>query len=426
MRVREPLRAVMQTLTAFAAWLTLFPLSLLVRRNPRHLVVIGRDTGDFLDNAKYFFVHAHHQSQATDIRVDFLTENRQLRASLRRLGANCVLYPSMAGLWRLMRAGTIVMDSAEWIRKGRFQASIGAVRVQLWHGIPLKQIEIPLYRKRLAKLWPPARLLLELHKQLTGRHAETDVLVSTSGFVTKRAFSEAFRAREIIESGYPRNDILISGAGNPDSNSLTWLNTDHDVLARMQAARRRGWRVGLYAPTFRRHHQSPAEQGGVDLQRLSLSARRNNLLLVLKLHPSMSNLGSNADPEHIVEYDSRADVYPALALTDFLVTDYSSIYFDYLLLDRPILFFPFDYEAYVSLDRSLLFDYETMTPGPKCHNQHDLEAALEKLRRQGDDDYADARRKVRELVFSRRDDGAAHRIWIHLLEHRLARAGCTP
>ena len=259
-RVKELLRAIMQTLAALAAWLTLYPLSLLVRRDARHIVVIGRDTGNFSDNAKYFFIHAHRQSRGTDIRLDFLTENRQLCASLRRFGANGALHPSVAGWWRLMRAGTVVMDSAEWIHKGRFQASIGAVRVQLWHGIPLKQIEIPLHRKRLEKLPAPARLLLELHKRLTGRYAETDVLASTSTYVTDRAFREAFRAREIIESGYPRNDILISGGGSPDNDPLTWLNTDHDVLARMQAAHRRGWRVGLYAPTFRRHHQSPAEQ----------------------------------------------------------------------------------------------------------------------------------------------------------------------
>jgi CDP-glycerol glycerophosphotransferase len=208
-------------------------------------------------------------------------------------------------------------------------------------------------------------------------------------------------------------------------DSVLGINLDQTAIARMRVARARGWRVGLYAPTFRKNLLNPFEQGLADLDSLSRCAKRNNLLLVFKLHPAMKGLQGAADLEHIIEYDSRADVYPALVLTDFLVTDYSSIYFDYLLLDRPILFFPFDYETYVSQDRSLLFDYEAMTPGPKYRNQQDLETALEKLCRQNADGYAEARRKIRELVFSRRDDGAAHRIWTHLLEHRLVRAGRT-
>ena len=61
---------------------------------------------------------------------------------------------------------------------------------------------------------------------------------------------------------------------------------------------------------------------------------------------------------------------------DLLITDYSSIFFDFLLLDRPIVFFPYDLEQYLSQDRAMYFDYEIMTPGPKCRTYDELELQI--------------------------------------------------
>jgi CDP-glycerol glycerophosphotransferase (TagB/SpsB family) len=312
----------------------------------------------------------------------------------------------------------IVSDSAQWIRKGRFQATRGARHVQLWHGVPLKQIELPLYRKRLARLGVVPRFLLGLEKKMTGRYATTDLLVSTSVFVTEQAFRSAFNARDITESGYPRNDVLFREFGAHADDALLWINTDQAAITRMRSARTRGCRVGLYAPTFRKDLSDPFQQGSVDLDKLSTCAGRNNLLLVFKLHPAMKGLRDATGLDHLIEYDPRADVYPALALTDFLVTDYSSIYFDYLFLDKPVLFFPYDYDSYVAQDRNLLFDYEEMTPGIKCRTQEELEAAIGLLCAKNDDGHAAARRLVREKVFARCDAGAAQRILDRLIAHR--------
>lgn len=411
------MHAATESLTAVIAWLALFPVSLVIPRDPRRLIVIGRGAGNFSDNAKYFFEYAHRQAQPAGIRVEFLTEDRELRDTLRQHGTNSVLYPSLAGLWGLLRAGVIIADSAEWIRKGRFQATRGALHVQLWHGVPLKQIELPLYRERLARLGVIARFLLGVQKKLTGRYTTTDLLVSTSAFVTERAFRSAFSARDITESGYPRNDILFRDIGEHAEDSLLWINTDQAAITKIRAARARGCRVGLYAPTFRKDLLNPFEQRSVDLYSLSRCAEKNNLLLVFKLHPAMKGLQGATDLDYLIEYDSRADVYPALALTDFLVTDYSSIYFDYLLLDRPVLFFPFDYDSYISQDRHLLFDYEEMTPGIKCHTQTELEEAIGLLCQEGDDGRAASRRQVREKIYSWRDANAAQRILSYLIKH---------
>ena len=78
----------------------------------------------------------------------------------------------------------------------------------------------------------------------------------------------------------------------------------------------------------------------------------------------------------LLDYDPQLDIYPLLKHTDMMITDYSSIYFDYLLLDKPIIFYPYDFEQYTKDDRNLLFDYESMTPGPHCQDQTSLEKTI--------------------------------------------------
>ena len=111
---------------------------------------------------------------------------------------------------------------------------------------------------------------------------------------------------------------------------------------------------------------------------------------------------------NIINYNATADIYPALNLFDALITDYSSIYFDYLLLDRPVIFYPYDYDNYIRNDRSLLFDYKQMAPGHICMSQDEIEAALLQI---ADDPYKQKRHEVLELVFNHKDDMASSRLW---------------
>ncbi len=128
------------------------------------------------------------------------------------------------------------------------------------------------------------------------------------------------------------------------------------------------------------------------------------------------------DFSHIVNYAAECDIYPALALFDALVTDYSSIYFDYLLLDRPVFFFPYDLEHYVAGERKLLFGYREMAPGPLCRTREELQAEI----LTPDNDYwRKRRREVRASVFDHLDDKAGLRLYQFLQEQSLARHEST-
>ena len=152
--------------------------------------------------------------------------------------------------------------------------------------------------------------------------------------------------------------------------------------------------------------------------RMSEFCRKNNLMFVCKFHPYLT-LSKVSLPENIRLVDSKSDVYPLLPLCDVLLTDYSSVYFDFLLVDKPIVFYPYDYKKYISKNRELLFDYDSMTPGKKVTDENDLYTAFEDIMINNIDDFADVRQRLRDLSFSNADGLAAKRLGKHVVSNFL-------
>lgn len=403
---RHALGQVRELPVLLLSWLLAWPLGRLWRRDPGSVVVIGREDGQFSDNAKYFFIEG---SRARDPRftVVFVTGDTLTHDALRSRGAEVVLYPSLHAFRVLLGAGFVAVDSAEWVRGGRYQLLAGAKRVQLWHGVPLKAIELAALEWKLARMTLPLRLLYRAYLGIYARHPRYDVVVSTSRFFTGVAFTRSFDAKTVMESGYPRNDPLAIGH---DASALERVNTDERAIARVRQFRNDGHRIVLYAPTFRTHGRNPFDGGVLDYAALQAFAARHRLCIVLKLHPLLSGAQLPDDLSHVIGYEARTDVYPVLRDVDVLVTDYSSIYFDFLLLDRPIVHFAYDLEDYLGRERQLLFEYREMTPGPVARTQEELERALLGVL-DGPDTFAAERARVRGLAFDHPAGGAAGRVW---------------
>lgn len=407
MKLSDLQNALAQLLLALISRTLITPLSWLIPRDPERWLVIGREHGKFLDNAKHFFCWVHSYKHDA-CRISFLTEHPQTAQLLSDMGVEVVRYPRPSGMWALLRAGTIVIDTVDHIDHGRIGFMSGARIVQLWHGAPLKEIEIPLHERRLARLTPPKRAMLRMLKAIIGRYQCVDFLVSTSEFFTCHAFIKCFRVKRIVNTGYPRNDVIPDGKEHQDG--LIMANVDVRARSRIQAARAKGKKVVLYSPTFRKDRHSPFHAGGVDLVYWSRMAEQHHYLLVLKLHPLMSGLYEGFESDSVIDVDADSDIYPLLQHVDLMITDYSSIFFDFLLMDRPILYFAYDLEHYTSADRHLFFDYAGMTPGSKLCNFDSLLTAIpESLEHPGT--WASERARVRDLVFDQRDSHASQRIW---------------
>lgn len=382
-------------------------IAALLARTPREpdlVVFVGRGTGLFIDNVKYAFLHAFRHARG--LRVMFMTFGRSECKDLQAQGLPAFCFEDPDGPATLALAGIIVSDDFWWRSKSPAGAlTSGAFMVQLWHGIPLKAIGFP-------EIESPVNMTPEKARDLTVGYSGYDAVLSTSPFFTEKAFARAFRAKSFWELGYPRNDALLR---EPDK--LDMINVDAPLYSDLKRFKKEGGKVIFYMPTFRDAGGNAVKDRNVDMLALKQFAERNNAVVVCKFHP-YEDVEFESDVRNLRFCSPKADPYPLLRLADVLVTDYSSIYFDFLLTGRPIVFFPYDFEVYITLNRELLFDYDQFTPGPKVRDTPGLIKALSDLLA-GEDPYAPWREELARLSFTHRDAHAGQRL-LDALE-RLAR-----
>lgn len=347
-----------------------------------------------LHNVKYAYLQAVSQDYGFNpLFVPHWTADYEL---LRGSGLP-VVSPHQDVLREVDKAACIVLE--DFAHKGAFgQNSLqGKPVVQLWHGIPLKKIGFP-------EIDSGVNMTPEKAQYLARQYSGYAAVPSTSPWMTHELFGKVFKADAFPELGFARNDILLRP---PTRNDM--LGVDTDLYARLVRHRKSGGTVVVYMPTFR-------DTGGDFLNDHALMAvevdafcRHHNILFLTKFHPNIRVEGFSGLKNFVV-YDSQKDIYPVLRLADTLLTDYSSIYFDYLLVDRPLLFFPYDKEKYLTCDRELFFDYESMTPGLHVHSQEALFEALVKTLIHHEDPCAVERRALCDKAFTYKDALAAHRV----------------
>jgi len=367
-------------------------------RRPENIAFVSGGDGQFSGNVKYLFLHfARHVPQCKSA---FVTTNPTVHRALRGRGLPAACFPSQDALEVLARASVVVADGFQYRENGMSVFAIGAKIVQLWHGVGFKKIGF--VEAETALDLPPER-----RAYLREMYSGYDAVVSTSPFYTEHLFKTSFGAREIWETGYPRNDALVGPCAKDDL-----IGCDLEGYAQVRALARR-FRLCLYAPTFRDGDGDFFQRGPFCFEALSRFLDREGMVLFLKMHAFTSaRLGSGLTNIRVI--DNASDVYPLLPHFSCLITDYSSIYMDYLHLDRPVAFFPFDRDDYASRMREFQFDYDDMTPGPKCFTQDELERALVRAATDPDADRA-RRREVRELAFSHHDGRACWRVAEHIL-----------
>jgi CDP-glycerol glycerophosphotransferase len=279
-----------------------------------------------------------------------------------------------------------------------FRRREGQVVLQTWHGTPLKRIGFDIGEVKFAD----AAYLDKLAEEV--RH--------WSGLVSPNRFStpilrRAFRfGGEIIETGYPRNDLL--------------RDPDRDLLG--ERVRRRlglppGRRTVLYAPTWRDDSFYGPGRYRLDL-RLDLEAAAaalgGDFVLLVRRHPNVVDTVPETGDGFVRDVSDYPDVAELFLAADVLLTDYSSLMFDYANTGRPMLFFTYDLERYRDELRGFYFDFEGEAPGPLLATSDEVIDALSAL-----DDvartHAEPYRRFTERFCDLDDGKAASRVADRLL-----------
>ncbi len=367
-------------------------------KQPDLVLFIGRSGGELIDNAKHCYLESIRGKYK--FKPIFYTNSAHAAAEL---SAHGIPYIMELDIDLITRAALVVCDDFHW-RSGVLEfMTKGAKLFQLWHGIPLKSIGLIQAATEHKNMSPDRKNWLEFG------YSGYDAVLSTSPYVSEEIFNQAFGAKEFVEFGYPRNDVLLRPSLKLDK--LDMVNAPKDLLARLQAQRKAGGKTVVYMPTFRDYKGDGTVAAGhyLDVRALSEFGKKTNTLFLLKFHPYVKDIPVNL-PDNCIFCPPAADVYPLLRFTDLLLTDYSSIYFDYLLLNRPIHFHIPDKEEYEEKDRKFMLNFDDWTPGRKSRTPEECFAALEEaLSASGGDGFESERLRMRDILFKYHDDKAAVR-----------------
>jgi CDP-glycerol glycerophosphotransferase (TagB/SpsB family) len=370
----------------------------------------------FADNPRYFFLFCATSADCP-ITPIWISRRWSVVRQIRRLGLRAHHRLSPHGVWYRLRAGVYIID-CRVVDIGPI-APRGTIVVNLWHGVPLKKIERDIEQEHhpvaLARRssFPIRIVYWLLHPDFTERY---DFLLGTSPWVAARLASAfGVPAQRVIVAGYPRTDPMLSSA----DVSVRLLPEERALIDELREHARLGRRVFFYMPTFRDWNNVENRPIPIEWKALNNLLVARGGVLYCKLHPGdQARLPSLAHLPNIRIVPSAVDVYPVLRHTDALITDYSSIYFDYLVLDRPVIFYPYDLADYQRLSRTLYDPYESVTPGPKaCTSDELLELiarhidAYEELSAQ----WRPLRAQVREQAHESSDGRSSERLLASLL-----------
>jgi CDP-glycerol glycerophosphotransferase len=297
--------------------------------------------------------------------------------------AEPVAFGSRAYLAALGSASYVVTNHS---MPGYYRKPRGTAYLQTWHGTPLKRIAFDIRGSELAD----RRYFDRLKRDV----ARWDALVSPNPFSTE-IFRRAFRYEgRILETGYPRNDLLTSPAGSARRQAV------REALGLADATR-----AILYAPTWR-------DEWSFDL-RLDTGALSRRLgdghALLLRPHPNAPVAVSGERGTWTIDVSGEQDIRDLYLAADVLLTDYSSAMFDFAITRKPMLFFTYDLAEYRDVTRGFYFDFEHEAPGPLLATTGEVGDALEDLDAVSAR-HAQAYEAFRERYSALEDGAAAERV----------------
>ncbi|WP_368894033.1 CDP-glycerol glycerophosphotransferase family protein [Kluyvera ascorbata] len=276
--------------------------------------------------------------------------------------------------------------------------SSNQIYISLWHGMPFKKIGY-LGEFEYAKM----------RDYSANRIATSEIMRS----IISASFRE--KANKVYITGQPRNDYLFK----PISLKKMGLNIENKK------------KIIMYAPTFRMNVEDQKYSDGNEItddnflrvddfgmKELDSHLMDNDCHLLLKLHPyeekyfeNINELSSNISIIRSQELiKQNIDVNQLLAVADVLITDYSSMYFDYLILNRPIIFLVPDLNDYrKSRGGFTLEPFDFWTPGEKVKNQASLVSAIDRILK-NEDLYLAERRIVNSIINEYSDNKNCERV----------------
>ena len=293
--------------------------------------------------------------------------------------------------WWEARAGARWVVANDWLRR-QFEPQPFQVVLQTWHGSMLKRIGLD-----RPKVPADKRRVIDVER------AKWDLLLSQNFHSTKILRSAYAWEGPILEEGYPRNDPLTPGSTQAGDGAA--IRAALGILPSQRAI--------LYAPTWREN--MTAMVTFLDLERLAARLGPDHVIL-LRGHSRTVAFGASVSMAGVIDVTTYPEVTDLFLAADALITDYSSVMFDYSVTRRPMIFYVPDMDAYRDSLRGVYFDLSEVAPGPVLDDQDDVADAVLALDQAGERYAALYERWFQR--FNHDDDGrSAERVTAQLLAY---------
>lgn len=359
-------------------------------------LMVFESNPDFSDNSRGLWEYVNNN---TDFETCWVVKNSRILETLKNNNIVCVLKDSAEAESIIRKAKYLITSSFEFAESKNKEQ----VHVSAWHGFPLK----------LIGFFESASVTSDF-SSLKIITTQSDIITCTSKF-SQLTIGGMFSVdpRKVRITGFPRNDILFNSDGRKNLEKLTGLNLD-------------GSKLVFYLPTMR---QGLKEEGkhfnenifnycDYELKALDAFLEDNDAYIFAKLHfadNSYYNRPLFELPKRIIFLDTdmlldkMLTIYHLMNAFDVLITDYSSVYVDFLLLNRPIIFSCPDIEKYKEDRGFIIDDPEFLMPGKKVKNQVELIDSLKSIF-EGVDDYRIDRKNKMMLFHSNLDGNSSKRL----------------
>lgn len=339
-------------IVAYIICYLIYPFSFLVPRSKKQLV-FGSYRGSFSDNSKYLYLYALEHLK--DKQISWVSVSRNTVKRLRSLGLPAYWALSPVGVWKALRAKYWFVSA--YTSDIMYCLSGKAKVVNLWHGVGLKFCEFNITHGPLADRYVKQTFKERFYHPECFRRPEY-VLSSTE--CQTRMMSTAFRVpvERCMELGYPRNAIL-----NYPQEQVYAFVQKYEPNETLQLIERisKFDTVYIYMPTWRDSQRDVFAQQ-MDLRELSEVLQKQNAVLLLKPHHNTS-VDAIYQSENLILVEGTVDIYGVLPFTDVLITDYSSILYDYILMpDKNVILYLYDYEEYVN-ERDFYYPFDENVVG---------------------------------------------------------------
>jgi CDP-glycerol glycerophosphotransferase (TagB/SpsB family) len=314
--------------------------------------------GQLFDNARPIF-----EKLCTDSNIRKIVLYRNIKPKLKGENVKILKLSSLRGLWYLFRSKVVFVRHCVAQDIGYLINNNDRLIVNLWHGLPLKKIGVDFIPNSITGIGPLGAIICS---------APTDKSTMIKSF-TFAHDSNAWL------TGFPRNDVILTN------------ETDLWCQAKLQLEiikeRLFGRKLILFAPTFRAGWESMDKNAGfykfsdTELAKLEHIAKDANAVIGIRTHLREERAVIDAFRNlEVVVLNDIIETALVLKMTDILITDYSSLAFDFLLTERPLISFAFDFDTYQN-GRGFIYKLEQVFPSTICYDFQTLLVELEKFTR---------------------------------------------